>query len=62
LTLHIYNISGKLLYSWTMQGAGYHSVRWNGKDANGLGLPTGLYLARLYDGSKVLQRKLLMVK
>lgn len=62
LTLQIYSISGKILKSWTIQGAGYHNVQWNGKDANGSSLPTGLYFARLTGSSSVLQTKLLMVK
>jgi flagellar hook assembly protein FlgD len=62
MTLQIYSITGKILNSWTVKGAGYHNIRWNGRDANGNQLPTGLYFARLYGGSKLLQKKLLMVK
>jgi hypothetical protein len=62
MIVQVYSISGKLMNSWNIGGAGYHVVRWDGKDANGNSLPTGLYVARLYGGSKTIQRKLLMVK
>jgi hypothetical protein len=62
LTLQVFSITGKLLKTWIVKGTGYHNVSWNGKDANESSLPTGLYIACLKGGSKILQRKLLMVK
>ncbi|MBL8027849.1 MAG: hypothetical protein JNL74_15605 [Fibrobacteres bacterium] len=62
LTLHIYEATGKLLRSWTIKGTGYHNVQWNGKDAYGNLLPTGMYLAKLHGGATILQSKLLLVK
>lgn len=46
--------------------AGTHTLRWNGRDAKGQGLPSGVYLARLAfekDGARAFgSRKLILVR
>ncbi|MGH8004151.1 MAG: FlgD immunoglobulin-like domain containing protein [Limisphaerales bacterium] len=49
VTLDIYNILGqkvKTLVDGAMP-AGYHNLEWNGTDANGLGVSSGVYLYKL---------------
>jgi hypothetical protein len=62
LTVMIFDVRGRVLSSWAIRSAGYHDFQWSGKDASGRPLPTGLYIARLSGGSRVLQKKLLLIK
>lgn len=62
--LAIYNILGQPvceLYHGPAE-PGTHSIRWNGEDANGLSVPSGLYLARLFSNATVDLQKMLVVK
>jgi hypothetical protein len=42
--------------------AGWHQAVWDGRDASGHALASGVYLARLEAGSEVRARKLLLLK
>jgi hypothetical protein len=42
------------------QGAGRHTTRWDGRDANGRALPAGVYLLRLEAANHVTTRKLVI--
>ncbi|MCH7939496.1 MAG: hypothetical protein IID13_07105 [Candidatus Marinimicrobia bacterium] len=42
--------------------AGYHSLIWNGRDARGRDVPTGLYIARLVTANYTKSIKMLLLK
>ncbi|MBL8026514.1 MAG: T9SS type A sorting domain-containing protein, partial [Fibrobacteres bacterium] len=62
LVLSLYNITGKNICSWNISGPGYHNVMWKGKSEGDSNISTGMYFARLYGGSKILQTKIILVK
>ena len=41
---------------------GVHTLRWDGRDDDGARRPTGVYLFRLSDGSRVRTRRILMIE
>lgn len=62
--LAIYGIDGryiKTLVSSFMAG-GFHSTEWDGKDASGNNVSTGIYLYQLIAGNVILSEKVLLVK
>lgn len=52
--LAIFDLSGRQVRTWTMGSlaAGEHSVTWDGLDATGSRLPSGIYLGRLSIGGR----------
>jgi hypothetical protein len=44
------------------QAAGRHTARWDGRDAGGSALPSGVYLVRLETGGWVMSRKLVIAR
>ncbi len=64
VTLSIYNIRGEkvttLYNGW--QNAGEHSQVWNGHDANGRPVASGVYFSRLQSENKTAVRKMLLLK
>jgi len=65
ITLKVYNIRGqevRTIYSGQME-AGRHLVEWDGKDARGKTIASGVYIYRLTTSSKVaLTGKMLLMK
>ncbi len=62
--LEIYDLAGrhvKTLISEHM-GAGEHQVRWDGKDAGGVQVGSGVYLYRLRAGEQVETRRMALLK
>ena len=62
--IEIYNISGQKVLT-LFEGsipAGQHQITWNGTDARGRIVPTGVYLYRLKAGGFVSSRKMLLLK
>jgi|SaaInlV_150m_DNA_4_1039716.scaffolds.fasta_scaffold01201_1 hypothetical protein len=57
VTLHIFDVQGREIYSQVSepQSAGTYEVQWNGKDANGGALNSGIYIARLEAGANYSQ-------
>ncbi|MCF7902772.1 MAG: FG-GAP-like repeat-containing protein [Candidatus Marinimicrobia bacterium] len=60
VTLSIYDISGREVFSFAPQiaQAGWHTFQWNGLNKNGTSVPSGVYLGRLQLGehhSKVIK-------
>jgi flagellar hook assembly protein FlgD len=47
--LDVYNITGQLVRRLVSgrKAAGYHKVRWDGKDNRGQSVPSGVYLYRI---------------
>jgi hypothetical protein len=64
VSLSLFDVRGRLvrrLVSST-QGAGVHTVNWDGRDAAGLQAASGVYFYRLATETKTLQRKMLVVR
>jgi hypothetical protein len=64
VTLTIYNALGQEVAQLAdeMQDAGYHQMRWNGTNRNGLPVSTGVYFYRLRAEGFVDIKKMLLVK
>jgi subtilisin family serine protease len=62
--LGIYDLRGRLVRRLldSRQGAGYHSVAWDGRDASGRGVSSGPYVARLRAGGSVQHHKMLLLR
>ena len=63
-SLGVYDMSGRLvrtLVSGSL-GAGGHRFDWDGRDEEGALLPGGVYLYRLENGSRNLNRKVMMLR
>jgi hypothetical protein len=65
VTLTIHDLAGRrvaTLLAAVQRPAGEQSVRWDGCDAAGHTLPSGVYLARLVSPESVVSRKLTLLK
>lgn len=63
MRLEIYNIQGQHIRSLNVdRSPGWHEVRWDGKNEEGVVASTGLYLTRFTVGSMVTTGKMTMVK
>jgi len=62
--LEIFNLLGQSVRVVvdSRQEAGYHTVRWDGRDGSGRILPSGVYLSRLNTGTVSLSRKMILMK
>ena len=60
----IYNLLGKQVRVLVngSQAAGQYQVRWDGRDASGYQVTSGVYLYRLVAGTEVAIRKMILVK
>ncbi|MFQ6104469.1 MAG: FlgD immunoglobulin-like domain containing protein [Candidatus Glassbacteria bacterium] len=64
VALAIYSLRGRMvrnLFDGELM-PGRHSFMWNGKDGDGLDMPSGVYLYRLTAGDRVITRKMLLVR
>ena len=62
--LEVYNMLGQRV-SVVAEGemeAGFHSLQWNGRDAAGRTLASGVYIYRLQAGSFITARKMILLK
>jgi len=64
ITLTIFNILGARVLTLVNeeQGPGFYSVVWNGKDSEGLQVPSGVYIYQLSAGSFIKTHKMLFMK
>jgi hypothetical protein len=62
--LNVYDLAGRHVRTLTDReyGAGEWSVTWDGRDDDGRGMPSGLYLYRLTAENRVLSRKMMLVR
>ena len=62
--LVIYNLLGQQVRVLVneLQAAGRYSIRWDGRDAAGRQVTSGVYLYRLVAGDQVALKKMLLVK
>ncbi|OGS35675.1 MAG: hypothetical protein A2293_01655 [Elusimicrobia bacterium RIFOXYB2_FULL_49_7] len=63
-TLTVYNMNGQRLATLVdeMKGPGRYSTQWNGRDAKGRSLASGVYAYVLQSGSFIAQKKMIFVK
>lgn len=64
VSLEVYSIAGQLLRR-LMDGpldAGRHEVVWDGRNGQGLGMPSGIYFYRLTAGDRSIVRRMIMSK
>lgn len=64
VTLTIYDVAGRLVVRLleSERVAGARAVRWNGRDAAGNEVPSGVYFYRLETGRESLSRKLVVLR
>ncbi|MDZ4122444.1 MAG: FlgD immunoglobulin-like domain containing protein, partial [Candidatus Cloacimonadaceae bacterium] len=64
VTLSIYNAKGQLVNTLVSEHKtqGNYQVLWQGKDANGRSVASGLYFTRLVSGGKSITHKMLLMK
>jgi hypothetical protein len=62
--LEFYDILGKKIQTLVddFKSTGYYSESWDGKDENGLQVPTGIYFYRLKTNNYIQTKKLLIIK
>jgi len=62
--LAIYDVRGRLVDELARgtRGGGGHAVTWNGRDAHGVPVGSGIYFCRLEAGSRVLEGKIVMLR
>lgn len=63
-SLKVYNLKGQLVRELVNEAreAGQHTVVWNGKDASGKTVSSGIYFYSLTSGGKTVTRKMLLAK
>ena len=60
--LDIWDISGRIVRQWKLpEATGSVRVRWDGRNANNIQLPSGLYIARLKNGPVFLIKKVTVI-
>lgn len=64
VTIKIYDVLGRLVLVLvkTTQGPGSYSVVWNGRDAHGNAVPSGVYLYTISAGSFTETKKMILIK
>src|SRR5690606_6437901 len=64
VTLEIYNALGQQVRPLVnqMQPAGYYTVEWDGKNASGNNVSSGMYLYKIKAGNFVSVRKMMLVR
>jgi len=65
LSLHLFNVRGELIRTLSENrifASGSHEILWDGKNKDGVDVPSGLYLVVMRDGVKKAMRKVLLVR
>ena len=64
VTLTVYDVQGRLVRTLVdeMAGEGYQERIWDGKDASGNPVGSGVYFYRLTAGDKTLTKKMVLLK
>lgn len=61
-SLEIINLKGQVIRSWKAITAGEHNLLWDGKDAKGKSLASGIYFYRLRIANQSQIRKMMLLK
>jgi len=64
VTIRIYNVAGRLIRTLVdeRRDAGRHHVEWNGIDANGSSVPSGIYFYRMRASGYEATRKMILMR
>lgn len=64
INISIYNLSGQKIKTLVNEnkGAGYHTVKWDGKNESGNKVPTGIYFYNMKAGNFKATQKLTLIK
>ncbi|MGD1049309.1 MAG: FlgD immunoglobulin-like domain containing protein, partial [Candidatus Krumholzibacteriaceae bacterium] len=64
VTIQIYDVSGRLVTTLlnARVAVGRHTVEWNGKNANGSLVPSGIYFYRMQTAGYEATRKMILVR
>jgi hypothetical protein len=64
ITLSIFNILGQKITTLFngAQTAGYHNVLWNGKNSNGVSVPSGIYFYNIHSTQGNVTKKMILMK
>lgn len=65
VSLLVYNLLGEKIATLVNDeriDAGYHALIWNGRNAGGVNVPSGVYFYRLQAGTEVFTKKMILVK
>ncbi len=64
VTLCIYDVQGRLVADLVDRNlaAGWHTIRWNGRDTSGMQVGSGVYYARIEVGNAHYSHKLIAIK
>ncbi|HEX5132440.1 MAG TPA: FlgD immunoglobulin-like domain containing protein [Candidatus Krumholzibacteria bacterium] len=64
VTLRIYDVHGRLVTTVVegVQAQGLHEIPWDGSDASGRALPSGVYFAALSADRRVFTQKLVILR
>lgn len=62
-SIDILTVQGQLVWHYRQSlDAGLHTVQWQGRDSQGLAVPTGIYICRLKAGNTWQHRRLVLIK
>jgi flagellar hook assembly protein FlgD len=64
VTVAIYDVLGRQITTLMsgQQGAGLYSMEWDGRDARGLNVPTGIYFIRMLSDEFKQTQKIMLMK
>jgi len=64
VTVTVYDVAGRRVATLVQESlpAGFHETTWNGRDANGRLVPSGVYFVRAETGGAITTRKLTVVR
>ena len=64
MTIRVYNVLGQEVAELVDEGlaSGFHRIVWDGRDATGRGVSSGVYLIRLVSGKVSNTKKVLLLK
>lgn len=65
ITLIIFDISGRevmKLIDYQVMGVGEHKIVWNGKNQEGVELPSGVYFCQLRIGARTLTHPMVLIR
>ena len=64
LNIRIFDATGRLVNTLMDKqlDAGHYTVRWNGLDSKGFGMPTGVYFIQVRSGIKMNTQKMILIK
>ena len=64
LNVRIFDATGRLVNTLMDKqlDAGHYTVRWNGLDSKGFGMPTGVYFIQVRSGIKISNQKMILIK